>query len=500
MSKCADSSTNSSTEISSISRHRLWIDGSWQESNELASVINPFNSEKVAKVDQANSTQVDQSLESSALAFRGFRKMSRYIRSELLHEMARLISDRQNEFIHTIVIESGKPKSLATGEVSRAITTFTLASEEAKRLTGEVVGVDVEANGVNFLPAVAHLVPRGPVLAISPFNFPLNLVAHKVAPALAVGASVLLKPPPQAPGAAKLLAEVFESAALKVSKGKEKIPMGAFQVINSGVETFGPAVSDSRMAILSFTGSDKVGLFLQGKAVGKKVVLELGGNAAVIVHSDADLHRAAARCAFGAFAFAGQVCISIQRIFVQKSIFNEFQKIFLQEVNQLKIGNPQEADTLVGPMIDSGNVQRVLSWIEEAKQLGATVLCGGSAVGNILQPTVLIDVKESCQLNNKEVFGPTVNLNSYESFSDAVEMVNNSDFGLQAGVFTDSQKNVNYAVENLEVGGVVVNEAPIYRNDNLPYGGMKHSGIGREGVRYAMKEYCEFKTVMTYRI
>ncbi len=398
-----------------------------------------------------------------------------------------------------MVAEAGKPRTLSDGEVSRAIVTFTIAAEEAKRLGGEVVPVDVDSGGRAYAPAVCHWVPRGPVLAIAPFNFPLNLIAHKVAPALAVGASVIVKPPPQAPGAARILAEIFESAAAEASDAREKIPPAALQVLSGPNDVVAKAVADPRVAILSFTGSDKVGWMLQEKAARKKLILELGGNAAVIVEGDADLARAAARCAFGGFAYAGQVCISVQRILVQKEAAARFTELLLAETAKIASGDPARPDVLVGPLIDAAAADRVMAWIDEARRDGAKVLCGGGRVGNVIAPTVLSGVKPTAKLSCEEAFGPVVVLDSYGELDEAIAAVNSSRFGLQAGLFTDGAAAIRRAADELEVGGLMVNEVPTYRADNMPYGGVKDSGLGREGVRYTMEEYCERRTVVAWR-
>ena len=482
-------------------RHKLWINGQWAQSEhgKLAEIHSPYSGEGVAQADQASPAQVEQALAAAHEAFGKFRKISRYGRSRLLALMAQEIGARRAEFVELIVSEAGKPYGLADGEVGRAINTFTIASEEAKRMGGEVIPIDIEPAGRAYAPATTFWVPGGPILAIAPFNFPLNLIAHKVAPALAVGASIVVKPPPQAPGAATLLAEVFEKAAREASDSRDQIPLAALQVISGSNEVIGPTVTDPRMTFLSFTGSDKVGWVLREKAYRKKVALELGGNAAVIVHSDADIQRAAARCAFGGFAYAGQICISVQRIIVQQSVAAKFQELLLAEVSKLVVGNPAQKDTVVGPLIDSKAADRVMSWIDEARQDGAKVLVGGTRNGSVIAPTILTGVKPHHKLNTEEVFGPVVVLNTYDGIDEAVASVNRSRFGLQAGVFTDSSKVIRKVIEELEVGGVMINEVPTYRADNMPYGGVKDSGVGREGIRYAMEEYCERRTVVAWQ-
>ncbi|MBI5624218.1 MAG: aldehyde dehydrogenase family protein [Elusimicrobia bacterium] len=480
-------------------RHRLWLDGAWRESLDVREIRSPYTGRRAALVDEASAEQMARAVAAAAEAFPKTRALSRHVRSRLLQAMARGIEARRAEFVELMVAEAGKPATLADAEVSRAVTTFTGAAEEAKRFGGEVVPLDADPAGRAFEPAVSFWVPRGPVLAITPFNFPLNLVAHKVAPALAVGAPVLVKPAPQAPGPAAVLAQVFAEAAEETADKREAWPLAALQVVSCSNDAAGAAVADRRMATLSFTGSAAVGWMLQGRAVGKKVCLELGGNAAVVVHSDAELERAAARCAAGAFGYAGQVCISVQRIFVQRSVSARFSKLLLAETAKLGVGDPADRSVSVGPLIDAGAADRVMSWIEEAKRKGAKVLAGGARKGNLISPTVLSKVRPESPAACEEVFGPVAVLDEYDDFEEALARVNSSRYGLQAGVFTDSVRLSRQAAMGLEVGAVLLNEIPTYRADPMPYGGVKDSGLGREGVRYAMEEYCERRTVLTWR-
>jgi acyl-CoA reductase-like NAD-dependent aldehyde dehydrogenase len=481
-----------------VNEHRLFIDGGWEDGASSREILSPFSGKPVSRCAQASSEQLERALAAADRAGKDFRKISRFGRSRLLSLMARGLETRRAELAAVIVAEAGKPLTLADGEVGRAIVTFTLAAEEAKRLGGEIVPVDLDSGGRAYSPAVSRWAPRGPVLAIAPFNFPLNLIAHKVAPALAVGASVVVKPPPQAPGAARMLAEIFAEAAAGASDAREKIPSAALQVLSGANDVVAKAVADPRISILSFTGSDKVGWMLQSKAVRKKVILELGGNAAVVVAADADLSRAAARCAFGGFAYAGQVCISVQRVLVQKSVAARFTELLLSETAKIACGDPARPEVLVGPLIDAAAADRVMAWIEEARRGGAKVLCGGARAGNVIAPAVLSGVKPDAKLSCEEAFGPVVVLDEYDALDDAIASVNSSRFGLQAGLFTDGAAAIRRATEELEVGGLMVNEVPTYRADNMPYGGLKDSGLGREGVRYTMEEYCERRTVVVW--
>ncbi len=482
-----------------MSRHRLFIDGEWRESLRTHTIKSPFSGRVVAVAEEADDALMDRALLAAKTAQNPFRKTSRHLRSRLLAAMAHQIGAWRSKFVASIIDEAGKPEALADAEVSRAISTFTIGAEEAKRYGGEVFPMDIEASGRAFDAGVSMLVPRGPVLAITPFNFPLNLVAHKVVPALAVGAPVLIKPAPQAPGATRLLAEVFAECASEVSDSRESIPLAALQTVTATNEVTGRAIRDPRISIISFTGSASVGWMIQSLGRGKRVVLELGGNAAVIVHSDADLLRAASRVAYGAFAYAGQVCISVQNVYVQQSVEEAFRGFLLDEVSRVVSGDPRAKGVLVGPLIDAKAADRVESWIEEAQKGGATLLCGGKRTGNVITPTVLDRPLETLPIVREEVFGPVMNLMPYREIGDAVDAVNRSKYGLQAGVFTDSLRVQRRCVDDLEVGGILINEVPTYRADHMPYGGMKESGIGREGVRYAMEDYSERKTIVSYR-
>jgi len=437
-------------------------------------------------------------IDSSVSAFHAYRKSSPYIRSALLLSLARQLHARRKELTQILVNEAGKPWTLSDGEVGRAIQTCTIAAEEAKRWGGELIPVDIEPGGRGYGMGMVRWVPRGPVLAITPFNFPLNLVMHKVAPALAAGCSIIVKPPPQAPGAAHLLVELFAVACEEVKDSKEQVPSGILQVVSCENEATLQMVTDPRIHTVSFTGSESVGWMLQEKARKKHVILELGGNAAVIIHQDADLERAALRCAFGGFAYAGQVCISVQRIFVHKAVAEKFQGLFLAAVSKLRVGDPMDPTVLVGSVIDTKAADRVMAWIEEAQTHGARVLCGGTRAGNLIQPTVLTGVTSTLKLACEEVFGPVVLLDEYTELEEGIARVNASRFGLQAGVFTDSQRVAQVAMEDLEVGGLLINDVPTFRADHMPYGGVKESGTGREGVRFAMEHFSERKTIITW--
>ena len=483
----------------SVRDYGNWISGEWRRSELFREIFSPSTGKQIARRSEIDDLLLEKAIASAERAFIRYRRISRATRSKLLLAMVRGLETRRAEIVQTMVEEAGKPWLLSDAEVGRAMTTFTVAAEEAKRLVGDVLAVDIESSGRAYDDAISYWVPRGPVLAISPFNFPLNLAAHKIAPALACGASVILKPPPQAPGATVILAEIFAEAAKQVSDSREIVPLDAFQLVHASNEVMALAIADSRLKTLSFTGSQAVGWKLQALAVRKKVVLELGGNAAVIVDETADLKRAAARCAYGAFAYAGQVCISVQRIFVHEKVRAPFESFFLEEVGRVRCGDPTDHQVICGPIIDSKAADRLMSWIDEAKHSGARVLAGGTRKENLIAPTVLSDVPRDQPIVANEAFGPVVVLESFRDIGEAIRAVNDSQFGLQAGVFTSSILSVQQAKDELEVGGILVNEVPTYRQDSLPYGGVKESGLGREGLRYAMEDFSERRTVVSWR-
>lgn len=414
------------------------------------------------------------------------RTLSGYARSTLLQKAAQLLQARQEEFARTMTAESGKPVTDARREVGRAIQTFSIAAEEAKRIGGEVVPLDWSP-GMETYWGVTRRFPIGPILGITPFNFPLNLVAHKVAPALAAGNAILIKPAPQTPLTSLLLGEVLAQAG---------VPPGGLNVLPCDNRVAERLVVDPRFKLLSFTGSAPVGWMLKAKCGKKKVVLELGGNAAVIIEPDADLEYAVQRCVTGGFTYAGQTCISVQRIFVHESVADAFTENLVARVQALSTGDPGEDATVVGPLIDTGAAQRIEGWIGDAVAQGARLLTGGSRVGPVVRPTVLSNVTATMKVSCEEVFGPLVTITPYRDFETALRAVNQSEYGLQAGIFTNNIGRIFQAFEELEVGGVLANEIPTFRADHMPYGGIKDSGIGREGLRYAIEDMTEPKLLV----
>lgn len=457
------------------------IDGQWRQSETVVRVTNPFTGEFVADVSQASSGDADAAIQSTVEAAPAMGSLPSHARFHLLQKIAGGIYDRRDEFARVMTAESGKPITDAKREVSRAVQTFTVAAEEAKRIPGDVIPLDWTPGTDSHL-GILRRFPIGPILGITPFNFPLNLVAHKVAPALAAGNPILIKPAPQTPLTALLLGEVALEAGL---------PPGGLNIVPCDNQVAEQLVVDPRFTLLSFTGSAAVGWMLKAKCGKKKVVLELGGNAGVIVEPDADLDVAAQRCAVGGFGYAGQTCISVQRIFVHQSIADLFTTKLLLQVARLKAGDPSDEATTVGPLIDRAATQRVEAWIAEAVSQGARLLLGGKRMGSVLEATVLSHVTPGMKVSCQEVFGPVVTVTPYRQFQEAIAALNQSDFGLQAGVFTQDVNKIFHAFQHTQVGALLANEIPTFRADHMPYGGVKDSGIGREGVRAAIDDMTE---------
>ncbi|HYE99773.1 MAG TPA: aldehyde dehydrogenase family protein, partial [Planctomycetota bacterium] len=440
-------------------------------------------SDVVGECAQAGPEELERAVEAAVRGFEATRRFSSAARSELLRKTAEGLARRRDEVARTITAENAKTIKLSRIEVDRAVATFTAAAEEARRIGGEVLPLDLYRGGERRF-GMTRRFPLGPILAISPFNFPLNLVAHKVAPALAAGNSVVLKPASATPLTALLLGEILQEAGA---------PAGALNVVPCAGADAERLVADDRFKLLSFTGSPAVGWSLKAKAGRKRVVLELGGNAAAVVHDDADAAAAAERCANGAFAYSGQICISVQRIYVQERIADVFSRELVRRAEALVLGDPFDEATDLGPMIDDAAAARTEAWVDEAVRGGARVLCGGRREGRFFRPTVLENVAPAMKVHCAEVFAPVVNLYRYGGFEEALAAVNDSAFGLQAGIFTRDLGRVVKAYETLEVGAVLINEAPTWRLDTMPYGGEKESGLGREGVRYAIEEMTQLR-------
>jgi len=467
-------------------QYKLLIGGEWHETGVSAEIRSPYTGKVIGRIPWGGAKELEDAIGAAEAAFRDTRTLSRRRRSEILAGIAAGIRERRTELAELIARESGKPLTLAAGEVGRAGGTFTLAAEEAKRFAGEVVPVDIEERTEGYV-SVTERFPIGPIAAFSPFNFPLNLVAHKLAPCLATGNTMVLKPPPQAPLTSLVLGEIVLAAGA---------PPGSFNVVHLEIPLAERLVADDRLKMLTFTGSARVGWMLKAQAGKKKVILELGGNAGAIVHKDADVGWAAERCATGGFGHAGQVCIKVQRVYVHEGVHDSFMSALLRRVQALKVGDPMDPATEVGPLIDEAAAQRVENWVEEARKGGAAILCGGKRNGSFFEPTVLAGTTNEMLVKREEVFGPVVTVDRYRDFTDAVAAVNDSAYGLQAGVFTHDLRLAANAFRTLEVGGVIVNDYPTLRIDNYPYGGVKDSGLGREGVRYAMEEMTEVRTLV----
>ena len=471
-----------------ITKQPIFVAGKWIQTAGEISVRDPWTGKITARVSAAGEEEIEKAIRSAVEAFSRYRNWASFERAGLLQRIHDGVRKEAEPLAQLILRESGKPITLARGEVSRTLHTFQTAAEEARRFGGDLLPLDLQSDSRGRFGLYRRF-PIGPVLAITPFNFPLNLAAHKVAPALAVGNAVLLKPAPQTPISVLRLARICEKAGL---------PPGVMSVLPAGPEAIRPAIKDPRIQMISFTGSAAVGWGLKEASGKKKVVLEMGGNAAVLVDQDADLKAAARRIARGAFVYAGQTCISVQRILIHQKVYAPFLRRFLSVTRkEIKTGNPRDPRVLAGPLINLEAVERVLSWIEEAKRAGAKILAGGRKRGkNFIEPTVLEKVPHGLPLSGQEVFGPVVLVEPVENFSEAVRRANDTRYGLQCGVFTNTLDHVLEAYEKLDVGGVMINDYSTYRSDPMPYGGTKDSGFGREGVRYAMEEMTEPKLLV----
>jgi len=453
-----------------------------------AVIREPWSGAELGRTVLADESHAAEAVAASVRAFERTRAMSSYDRKLLLTRVAAEIDANKERFAELIARECGKPIVQSRVEVARGISTFQLGAEEATRMVGETMPLDITAPARGYSGSWVR-VPAGPVMAISPFNFALNLVAHKLAPALACGCSVVLKPPPQAPLTSFLLAECIRNAGA---------PDDAVQVVPCEIPVAEKLVKDDRFAVLSFTGSAGVGWHLKSVAGRKRVLLELGGNAAVLVHDDAALDWACQRTVFGAFGYAGQVCIKVQRLYVHNPIAAAFVARLVEQSRVLEPMSPLDPAAVCGPMIDEGNAKRVEQWVNEATRAGARLLCGGRREGNRYWPTVLEfdGAGKGNKVVDEEVFGPVLTVHRYDSWSEGLAMADASRYGLQSGVFTDSRSRIAEAFAKLHVGGLVVNDVPTFRVDSMPYGGVRDSGLGREGVRFAIEEMTERKLLV----
>jgi acyl-CoA reductase-like NAD-dependent aldehyde dehydrogenase len=472
--------------VAAVAQERkLLLDGDWVETGAWKEVRSPFSGDVVGRVAEGGAAETRLAVDAAARAMA--EPLPAHRRSEILDGVADLVAERHDDIARTISSEAGKPMKAARVEAERAVSTYRSAAAEARRIQGEVVPMDASPAGLGKLAFTVRL-PIGIVGAISPFNFPFNLVAHKVAPALAAGCAVVLKPAGQTPLSALLLAELEQEAGL---------PPGWLNVVVGPASEIGDVlVEDERVRLISFTGSAEVGWKLRERAARKKVLLELGNATPVIVEADADLEEAAAKTAANAFSFAGQSCISVQRVYVQRDAYDDFLERFLPKVEALRVGDPADEETDVGPVIDDDARERILAWVEEAKSQGATVLAGGDAADGLVRPTVLADVTPEMKVSCLEVFGPLCTVTAYGTLDEALELANGTEFGLQAGIFTSNVRTALAAGRTLEFGGVMVNEAPTFRADQMPYGGVKASGNTREGPPYSVREMTEERLVV----
>ena len=462
------------------------IGGEWRGSDDVLELRFPYDGSVVGAVSMASRQDMQDAMAAAARGYEITRKLPSHRRSEILQNMVALLRRRFDEVVEAMILEGGKNRKTAVGETTRALETLKIASEEARRLGGEVFSIDWTAAGENRQGFTRRL-PIGTVLGITPFNYPVNLACHKIGPAIAAGNSLILKPAEKTPLSSIILAEIVLEAGY---------PPEAFSLLNAWGRDCEVMVQDPRVKMISFTGSSAVGWMLKAKAGQKKVTLELGGNAGVIVHNDADLDAAAAETAAGGFANAGQNCISVQRLLIQRAVFEDFTDRFIERVKALKVGDPRDADVDIGPLISERDAQRAEQWVAEAQAAGATVLLGGDRDGTLFPPTVMTETAPDMRVNCEEVFAPVVTLSAYDAWEDAVATINDSPYGLQAGLFTRDVKRIMDAWERIEVGGLQVNQASTFRVDHMPYGGVKASGYGREGLRYAIEDMTDLRLMV----
>jgi glyceraldehyde-3-phosphate dehydrogenase (NADP+) len=465
---------------------KIYCAGTFISTADEIRVINPYTGNAFAKTFLASAAHLEDAIQSALKVEKEMKDLPSFKKYSILMQIASGLESEQKGLAETLSLESAKPIRYATGEIERAIQTFRVAAEESKRKPGEYISLDWTPAGLGKEGLVKYF-PVGPVAGISPFNFPLNLAVHKIAPAIASGCPIVLKPSTTTPLSTLKLARIID---------RTDLPKGAVSILPMDRKTGNLLVTDERFKLLSFTGSPEVGWKMKGQAGKKKVVLELGGNAGVIVSDSADIDAAVKKCLVGAFAYSGQVCIHAQRIYVGNKVFDEFSEKFIEGAGKLKSGDPLDSATEISSMIDTENACRVEDWVAEAVTLGAVVLTGGKREEAFYPPTVLTGTNHEMKVCSLEVFGPVVTLEPYDDFRDAIKSVNKGRFGLQAGVFTNRLDEMDLAFSELDVGGVIINDVPTFRVDHMPYGGIKDSGHGREGVRYAMMDMMEPKILV----
>lgn len=465
---------------------KLWIDGQWQQTVDTYDLTSPFTGEVLTKIAKATPADVARAIKGAHKAFQTFKKTTAYERAEILYKVVDIMRGREQEFAEILAREAGKPVSAGLAEIDRTIATYQFAAEAAKQSMGEMVPMDA-APGVTDRIGYTKRIPLGVVSAIAPFNFPFNLVAHKLGPAFAAGNTVVLKPATQTPLSALTMAEIFKEAGL---------PDGVLQIVTgSGNELSDTLITHPHVKKVTFTGSGAVGLKLKEKIGLRKITLELGSNAALIIEPSTPIDQIIKRCVGGAFGFAGQVCISLQRIYVHSSVYEEFTKAFVAETNNLKVGNPLDPQTDISAMIHPREVERIKAWIEDAKRQGAVVATGAEFTERTCTPTVMTNVTKDMKIICEETFAPIVSIIPYETLDEAIELANDSKLGLNVGIYTNVLTDAMRAADELEAGAVIINDIPTFRVDNMPYGGVKMSGYGREGIRYAVEEMTDLKFI-----
>ncbi len=462
------------------------IGGKEVDKPEKIDVIYPYTQEKIGEVPKGSPEDVEKAIEKAKVGLEKLKKLTAYEKYKILLKVANLLEERKEEFAKTIVYEVGKTIREARTEVERAVNTITFAAEEAKRIEGEYIQIDASPNGKG-KRGFYFREPAGIVAAITPFNFPLNLTAHKIAPSIAAGCPFVLKPSERTPLSPTMLCQLFLEAG---------VPEEAVSVIPGFADVGQAMTTHPDVRVVSFTGSLQVGEIIAKQAGLKKIVMELGSNSAVVVDEDANLEVAAKKAVAGGFAVAGQVCISVQRVLVHEKVADKFYELLKQEVSKLKFGDPMDEKTDVGPIIAVDEVNRIQSWIQEAVEKGAKIAAGGEAEKTVFKPTVVVDVPEETKLFYEEAFAPVVTVKRFKDIDEALKLVNKSNYGLQVGVFTNNIKNAWKFIEGAEVGGVIINDIPTFRADHMPYGGVKGSGIGREGPKFAIEDYTEIKMVI----
>jgi glyceraldehyde-3-phosphate dehydrogenase (NADP+) len=467
--------------MSSNQIFEIYCAGKFITTSAKHSITNPYDGREVATTFLAGDEELEQAIKASENIAEELQNIPSYIIYNILKQISEELFSLRQQFAELITLESGKPIRYAMAEVDRSIQTFVVAAEESKRLPAEYFSIDWTAAGA-WKEGFVKYFPIGIVAGIAPFNFPLNLAVHKIAPAIAAGCPIILKPSSLTPLSTLMLAQIIDKTAL---------PKGAVSILPMSRETGNKLVTDERISLLSFTGSPEVGWKIKSHAGKKKVVLELGGNAGVIVSHGADMESAVAKCVAGGFSYSGQVCIHTQRIYVLKDLFELFAVKFVEKVKLLNHGNPIDPATDMAVMIDEANAIRVENWVNEALKGGAQILTGGKRENSFMPPTVITGTKEFMQVCSAEVFGPVVVIEPADSFAEAIKRINSGRFGLQAGVFTDSINEMNLAFNHLQVGGVIINDVPTFRVDHMPYGGIKDSGSGREGIKYAILDMME---------